>query len=120
MSFDITFSNVLLTLLYILPGFIICKMGKVSTEHQSSLSGVLVYACSPCMLISSFLSLDYSAQNALNMGLFFVVTLVLQAGFKTLYEVVVYPLTRVVISQVRKLPDTLPAIQQSESTAAAK
>ena len=45
---------------------------------------------------------------------------VLQAGFKTLYEVVVYPLTRVVISQVRKLPDTLPAIQQSESTAAAK
>ena len=81
MSFDITFSNVLLTLLYILPGFIICKMGKVSTEHQSSLSGVLVYACSPCMLISSFLSLDYSAQNALNMGLFFVVTLVLQAGF---------------------------------------
>ena len=45
---------------------------------------------------------------------------VLQAGFKTLYEVVVYPLTRVVISQVRKLPETLPAIQQSEGTAAAK
>lgn len=45
---------------------------------------------------------------------------VLQAGFKTLYEVVVYPLTRVVISQVRKLPDTLPAIQQPEGTAAAK
>ena len=81
MSFDITFSNVLLTLLYILPGYIVCKMGKVSPQYQSSLSGVLVYACSPCMLISSFLSLDYSAQNALNMGLFFVVTLVLQAGF---------------------------------------
>ena len=56
---------------------LVCKMGKVSPQHQSSLSGVLVYACSPCMLISSFLSLDYSAQNALNMGLFFVVTLVL-------------------------------------------
>ena len=81
MSFDITFSNVLLTLLYILPGYIVCKMGKVSPQHQSSLSGVLVYACSPCMLIHSFLSLDYSAQNALNMGLFFVVTLLLQAGF---------------------------------------
>ena len=81
MSFDITFSNVLLTLLYILPGYIVCKMGKVSPQHQSSLSGVLVYACSPCMLIHSFLSLDYSVQNALNMGLFFVVTLLLQAGF---------------------------------------
>ena len=44
MSFDITFSNVLLTLLYILPGYIICRMGKVSPAHQSSLSGVLVYA----------------------------------------------------------------------------
>ena len=81
MSFEITFSNVLLTLLYILPGFIVCRMGKVSTQHQSSLSGVLVYACSPCMLVSSFLSLDYSAQNVLNMGLFFVVTLLLQAAF---------------------------------------
>ena len=81
MSFEITFSNVLLTLLYILPGYIICRMGKVSTEHQSSLSGVLVYACSPCMIVSSFLSLDYSAQSVAGMGLFFVVTLLLQTAF---------------------------------------
>lgn len=81
MSFDITFSNVLLTLLYILPGYIICRMGKVSPQHQSSLSGVLVYGCSPCLVISSFLALDYSAENLINMGLFFVITLLLQAAF---------------------------------------
>ena len=81
MSFDITFSNVLLTLLYILPGYIICRMGKVSPAHQSSLSGVLVYACSPCMIVSSFLSLDYSAENVASMGLFFAVTLALQTAF---------------------------------------
>ena len=81
MSFDITFSNVLLTLLYILPGYIICRMGKVSPQHQSSLSGVLVYACSPCLVVASFLALDYSTENLVNMGLFFVATLLLQAGF---------------------------------------
>ena len=81
MSFDITFSNVLLTLLYILPGYIVCRMGKISPQHQSSLSGVLVYACSPCLVVSSFLALDYSTENLVNMGLFFVATLLLQAGF---------------------------------------
>ena len=81
MSFEVTFSNVLLTLLYILPGYVVCRMGKVSPAHQSSLSGVLVYACSPCMIVSSFLSLDFSLENLVLMGQFFVVTLVLQAAF---------------------------------------
>lgn len=81
MSFEVTFSNVLLTLLYILPGYVVCRMGKVSPAHQSSLSGVLVYACSPCMIVSSFLSLDFSLENLALMGQFFVVTLVLQAAF---------------------------------------
>jgi uncharacterized integral membrane protein (TIGR00697 family) len=45
---------------------------------------------------------------------------VLQAGFKTLYEVVVYPLTRVVITSVRKLPDELALARQQESAAPAK
>ena len=81
MSFEVTFSNVLLTLLYVLPGYVVCRMGKVSPAHQSSLSGVLVYACSPCMIVSSFLSLDFSLENLALMGQFFVVTLVLQAAF---------------------------------------
>ena len=81
MGFQITFSNVLLTLIYIIPGYIICKIKKATAEHLSTLSSVLVYILSPCMIVSSFISLDYSTQNLINMGLFFVTVLVLQIVF---------------------------------------
>ncbi len=81
MRFDIVLSNVLVTLMYILPGFIVCKMKKAVADHLSTLSGVLVYACAPCMVVTSFLALDFSWENVANMGLFFVATFVLQAAF---------------------------------------
>ncbi|MGN1373135.1 MAG: AEC family transporter [Candidatus Coproplasma sp.] len=81
MGFTVTFSNVLLTLIYIIPGYIICKAKKAAAEHLSTLSSVLVYILSPCMIISSFISIDYSTQNLINMGLFFVTVLVLQGVF---------------------------------------
>lgn len=81
MGFQIALSNVLLTLLYIVPGFIICKLKKVAAEHLSSMSAVLIYVCSPCMIVNSFLQLEFSPSGLGNMGLFFVVTLVLQIAF---------------------------------------
>ena len=81
MSFQVALTNVLLTLLYIVPGYVICKMKKASADHLSSLSGVLVYVCSPCLVVASFVSLDFSWENLGNMGLFFVVTLILQCAF---------------------------------------
>jgi predicted permease len=81
MSFSIALANVLVTLFYILPGFIICKMKRASTDHLVTLSGILVYVCAPCMVISAFLSLDFSPQILANMGLFFVITLALQCAF---------------------------------------
>ena len=80
-SFQIALSNVLLTLLYILPGFIICKIKKATAEHLSSMSAILVYICSPCLMANSFLSLEFSWKGFGNMGLFFVATLVLQILF---------------------------------------
>ncbi len=81
MSFQVTFTNVLITLLYILPGFAMCKVKKASAEHLPTFSAILVYICSPCMVVSSFLKLEYSPQQLKNMGLFFIITLVLQALF---------------------------------------
>ena len=40
-SFSVTFSNVLLTLLYLFPGFLLCKLRKVRAEHLSSVSVIL-------------------------------------------------------------------------------
>ena len=79
--FTIAFSNVLLTLMYIVPGFLLCKGKKAVADHLPTLSAVLVYLCSPCMIVSSFLKLDYSLPALLDMGGFFLVTLVLQALF---------------------------------------
>lgn len=79
--FTIALSNVLLTLFYAIPGFVLCKSGKATAKHLPTLSAVLVYICSPCMIISAFLGLDYNPEDFKRMGLFFVITLVLQAAF---------------------------------------
>lgn len=81
MGFDIAFSNVLMTLLYILPGFIVAKAGKIKPQHLPGLSGVLVYGCSPCLVVATLFSLDYSVANLYNMLTFFVATLILQGLF---------------------------------------
>ncbi len=81
MSFSITFTNVLITLLYILPGFLLCKAKKDTADHLSSMSAILIYICAPCMIVSAFLGLEFSTDKLLDMGLFFLITLVLQALF---------------------------------------
>lgn len=78
MGFGIAFSNVLLTLLYIIPGFICCKTKIAKAEHLSTLSAILMYVCSPCMIISSFLETERSLQNIGNIMMFFVVALIIQ------------------------------------------
>jgi predicted permease len=45
------------------------------------MSAVLIYVCSPCLIINSFLQLDFSLTDLGKIGLFFVVTLILQTAF---------------------------------------
>lgn len=78
MSFGIAFSNVLLTLLYILPGFLACKSRIAKAEHLSSLSAILMYVCSPCMIISSFMETEHTLANLKQVLIFFVVALIIQ------------------------------------------
>ena len=80
-SFQIALINVLITLFYPVPGFIVRKMGKVSPEHLPTLSAVLVYIGNPFLCVSAFMSLDFSVEMTLNMLYFFLVTLVLQSLF---------------------------------------
>lgn len=81
--FTIALSNVLLTLVYAIPGYLLCRMGKAKDSHLPTLSAVLVYICSPCMIVSSFLKLDFSLNALKGMGLFFAFTLLLQSAFMT-------------------------------------
>ena len=81
MEFQTALTNVIITLLYILPGYISAKCRIVKPEHLSSMSSVLVYVCSPCMIVHAFLNTDFSGSNIKNMGLFFVITFALQVLF---------------------------------------
>ncbi len=79
--FGIAFTNVLITLMYILPAFALCKFRKATADHLTTLSAILIYVCGPCMVVSTFFTLDFSTDYLVRMALFFIVTLVLQAVF---------------------------------------
>ena len=75
LSFSVTFSNVLLMLLYLLPGFLLYKFRKVSPSHLSTVSVILLYVCGPGMFLNALVRLDYSAAQTLRMGLFLLFAL---------------------------------------------
>lgn len=74
-SFSVTLNNVLLTLLYLLPGFAFCKLGKVKHEHLSSLSVILLYICGFCLYVNALYDLEPSAELFAKMGLFLLFSL---------------------------------------------
>lgn len=76
----VAFTNVLLALLYIIPGFISRKTNITKAEHLPSISAILVYVCSPCMIVSSFLDTERTWPNISQILLFFVVSLIIQAA----------------------------------------
>ena len=76
----VAFSNVLLTLLYIIPGFLCCKTKIAKAEHLSTLSAMLVYVCSPCMVVASFMETERSWYMIGQIMLFFVVSLAIQTA----------------------------------------
>ena len=75
---QVAFSNVLVTLLYILPGFLCCKAKIAKPEHLSTLSAILVYVCSPCMVVMSFMQIERSAAMFGRIMLFFLLSFAIQ------------------------------------------
>ena len=74
-SFSVTFSNVLLMLLYLLPGFFLCKTKKVRPDHLSSISVVLLYICGFALYVNALSYLDPSPELFRKMGLFLLFSL---------------------------------------------
>ena len=70
-----TLSNVLLTLMYLLPGFALCKFGKVKHEHLSSLSVILLYICGFCLYVNALYDLEPTPELFTKMGLFLLISL---------------------------------------------
>ena len=75
-SFSVTFSNVLLALLYMLPGYWLCKCKKVKPEHLSTPSVLLLYVCGPGLFLNALISPDLSPDLPAKMGLFILFSLI--------------------------------------------
>jgi len=75
-TFSVTFSNVLLMLLYLIPGFLLYKVKKVHTDHLSSMSVILLYVCGPGMFLNALIDPDASPSLPGKMGLFILFSLI--------------------------------------------
>lgn len=84
------FSSIALMLVYMLFGYILCKSKKAVVSHAKSLSAVLLYVLSPAMIINSFLQLEYSPDNIIKMGKYFIITLIVQLLFFVLLYVILH------------------------------
>lgn len=75
------FTTVAIMLVYMMIGFCLCKSGKAVVSHAKSLSAILIYILGPCMIINSFLGLEYSCENIIQIGIYFIVSLLVQVIF---------------------------------------
>jgi predicted permease len=86
--FYVTLVSVIILLLFILPGFILGKFKMIKGTHLKTLSTILVYVLTPMMFIDSFTKVEFKTQDLINMGYFFIFTLILQIIFlMTIYFV---------------------------------
>lgn len=81
MGVQTVFINVLIMLFYMALGFGLVKAKKLDPNHAKSISGLLVYVCSPCLILSAFQSMDYSLLNFAKAAQFFGVSLATQFAF---------------------------------------
>lgn len=82
--FSIALSNVLVTLFYIVPGFLMKKYGKANEKHLGTISGILIYAGTPFLMLSAFTEMEFSWTYTADLLLFLGVTLIIQAVFLVL------------------------------------
>ncbi len=86
--FSTLFLNVALMLVYMFLGFIVCKTKKAVVSHAKSFSAILLYVLGPCMIINSFLQLEYSKENIIKIAIFLLLTLVVQLLFFAILYIV--------------------------------
>ena len=65
-------------LLYAVPAYTFGKFKIAKSEHLPVLAVILLYICTPAIIINSFLKLEFSAKALLNLGIFLLLALGLQ------------------------------------------
>ncbi len=68
--FLITLLAVAMLLILAVPGYLLLKRKMVSEDCISGFSKVLMYVCQPCLAVYTFMNLERSAENLINIGIF--------------------------------------------------
>lgn len=79
--FSLLFSTVSVLIIYMSIGLILVKTGKASLGHIKSLTGILIYVLGPSMIINSFLQLEFSWEAFAKIGIYFLLSLLVQILF---------------------------------------
>lgn len=79
--FALLFSNVSVLLIYMAIGLILVKAGKASLGHIKSITGILIYVLGPAMILNSFLKLEFSWEAFAKIGIYFLLSLLVQIIF---------------------------------------
>lgn len=79
MQFTTAALQVLLLLLYAVPGFLFVRFRALSAEQIPPISKILVYVCQPCLEVYAFCSTDCTPSLLAEMGWFFLLCTGLQA-----------------------------------------
>ena len=79
MSFFITLSAVATMLLYAVPAYALGKFKIAKAEHLPVLAVVLLYICTPAIIINSFRKLTFSSDALLKLGIYLLLAFALQA-----------------------------------------
>lgn len=73
--------TVAIMLLYMMIGFVLNKSKMTKASHGKSISAILIYVLGPAMIIHSFLGLTFSKENLIRIGVYFLISLLVQILF---------------------------------------
>ena len=78
MTFFITLSAVATMLLYAVPAYVMGKFKIAKPDHLPVLAAILLYICTPAIIINSFQKLEFSADTVLKLGIYLLLAFLLQ------------------------------------------
>ena len=77
MTFNITLSTVAMMLLYAVPAYLLMKAKIAKPQSISGLASILLYICTPSIIIHAFQSIEFSFEVLGRLGLFFLFAIII-------------------------------------------
>ena len=77
MTFSITLSTVTMMFLYAIPAYLLVKAKIAKPQSISGLASILLYICTPSIIVHGFQSIEFSLEVIKRLGLFFLFSIMI-------------------------------------------